>query len=116
MKSVIADFKELQVNLFYAITNGMQERGPLGPDGDLHIIPEITREELQWRVMRHPTAAGCAVEGQLVHEFRMHRGYSQLNDVRFGVITSYLRGQAERFLKEVDEKFQKKFSVEPETV
>lgn len=112
MKSVIADFKELQVNLFYAITNGMQERGPLGSDGDLHIIPEITREELQWRVMRHPTAAGCAVEGQLVHEYTIPRGFSQLNDIRLGVITSYLRDQARRFLEEVSAKF----NVVPETV
>lgn len=112
MKNVIASHKELQVNIFYAFTAGMQERGPLGPDKDLHVIAEVTDTDLQWRVMQHPTVAGSASSGQLVHEYRIPSGFSQLNDIRLGVITSYLRTQSQRFLEEVSAKF----NVEPETV
>lgn len=109
MNSIVVSHREIQVNIFYAFSAGMQERGPFGRD--LHLVPEITKDELQWRVVQHPTAAGCA-EGQLVYEYKIPRGFSQLNDIRLGVIVSYLRSQAERFLAEVNAKF----NVEPETV
>lgn len=113
MKTVIANYKELQVNIFYAFTAGIQERGPLGPRQDLHVTAEVTDTALLWRAMKHPTVAGCAAEGELVHEYSIPRGFSQLNDVRLGVITSYLRDQARRFLEEVQEKFSIR---QPETV
>lgn len=97
MKSVIANHRELQVNLFYAITAGL-EFYPLPPN--LHVVPEVTETSLLWKIMKYPTRESCAVDGEVVFEFTIYRGYSQVNDVRLGVIVSYLRSQAQEFLSQ----------------
>lgn len=76
------------------------------PGKNLHIIPEVMEREFQWKVVKHPTVSGSGVAGKPIFYFQINKGDYQMNDVRLGVTTSYLKEQADKFLAEFRE-FQK---------
>lgn len=108
MKNVILTHNELQLNLFYAVSYGLMCQQP---GKNLHIVPEILEREFQWRVVRHKTKESSAVAGEPIFYFHINKGDYQMNDLRLGVTTSYLREQAEKFLEEF-KAFQEKEKTE----
>lgn len=98
MKNVILTHNELQLNLFYAVSYGLQCQQP---GKNLHIIPEVLERDFQWKVVRHKTRESCAVAGENVFFYQINKGAYQMNDVRLGVTIQYLREEAEKFLAEL---------------
>jgi hypothetical protein len=98
MKSINLTYsqKELQANLFYAFTFGLMQAN-LGEG--FHIVYDNTETDFVWKVMKHHTAEGCAVSGEPEFYHYVNKGMFQMNDVRLGVITSYLRDESEKFIQ-----------------
>lgn len=72
------------------------------PGKNLHILPEVLERDFQWKIVKHPTVASSGVNGKAIFYYQIDKGATQMNDVRLGVTTSYLREQAEKFLKEFE--------------
>lgn len=102
MKNCILTHNELQLNLFHAFTYGLMQAN-VGEN--LHIVFDSTEREYVWKVVHHPTKESSAVAGKPVFYHYINKGDYQMNDVRLGVTTSYLREQAEQFLSDF-EKFK----------
>lgn len=98
MKSINLTYsqKELQANLFYAFTFGLMNAN-LGEG--FHIVYDSTDTDFIWKVVKHPTPEGCAVAGETVFFAYISKGAFQMNDVRLGVITSYLKEEADKLIE-----------------
>jgi hypothetical protein len=90
MKNVILTHKELQLNLFLAVTYGLQNHD-FGPN--LHLVYEITERDFVWKVVEHAT-------GKPLFYCYINKGDYQMNDLRLGVTVCYIRDQAETFLSD----------------
>jgi hypothetical protein len=100
MKNVIVSHNELQLNLFHAVTYGLQNHD-FGPG--LFLVSDITEREYVWKVMKHTKREGAAVAGQTVFYGYINKGDFQMNDMRLGVTVCYIRDEAEKFLKNFQE-------------
>lgn len=97
MKNVILTHNELQLNLFWAFTDGLKFK-TLGLNLNLH--GEVLERDYAWIVTEHPQIEGSAVQGKQIFQYRINKGDYQMNDIRIGVTVSYLRDQGEKFLSE----------------
>lgn len=100
MKSVILTHKELQLNLFLAVTYGLQNHN-FGEGKQL--VWDITETDYVWKVVEHPTRESAAVAGKPVFFGYINKGDYQMNDIRLGVTTSHIRDKAEKFLEDYHE-------------
>lgn len=99
MKNVILTHKELQLNLFHAFTYGLMQAN-VGEN--LHIVFDSNEREFIWKVVHYPTKESCAVAGKPLFFHQINKGEHEMNDVRLGVTTAYLRDQAEQFLADFE--------------
>lgn len=94
MKNVIVSHNELQLNMFLAVTYGLQNHD-FGPN--LFLVNDITEREYVWKVMKSEKREGSAF-GQPVFYGYINKGDFQMNDLRMGVTVCYIRDEAEKFL------------------
>lgn len=99
MKNVILTHNELQLNLFHAFTYGLMQ---VNVGENLHIVYDSTERDFVWKVVHHPEKEGSAVSGKPLFFHQINKGDYQMNDVRLGVTTAYLRNQAEQFLADFE--------------
>lgn len=95
MKNVILTHNELQLNLFLAVTYGLQNHD-FGPN--LFLVHDITEREYVWRIVKHTKKEGCAVQGETIFFGYVNKGDYQMNDLRLGVTVGHIRDEAEKFL------------------
>lgn len=111
MKSVILSHKELQLQMFFAFATGFTtQKMPKGYfltfSTDASDGAEFSFEF--WKSASAPENG----DGKLLFRTTINKGEHELNDVRLGVMTGYLRDRAYRFLAAVKEQFPEIFNSE----
>lgn len=94
MKNLIITHNEIQSNLFFAVTEGMQALY----DGKYSIVGESKEREYEWRVVEGEIQSS-ALRKAIFH-YQINKGDYEMNDIRIGVTTSYIRDHAKKFITE----------------
>jgi len=95
MKNIIITHNEIQLNLFLAVTYGMEAMF----DGKYAVIGESREREYEWRVVETHKIESSAYEKAIFY-YHINKGDYQMNDLRVGVTTAYIRDEAEKFITE----------------
>lgn len=93
MKNLIITHNEIQSNLFFAVTGGMQAMF----DGKYAINGESKEREYEWKVTRSDKMESSALLPPLYY-YQINKGAYEMNDIRIGVTSAYIRDHAKQFM------------------
>jgi hypothetical protein len=95
MKNLLITHKEVQLQLFLAISYGIMKHFP-----GYIIVADNLERDFQWRLVDADVPSGAAFKDGLVF-YQIDKGCSAMNDIRIGVTVDHLREHADTFIDKV---------------